>query len=255
MQELHKTDDTRRELLANVSHDLRTPLTTLQTHLEVVSMKDDLPSSERRTYIAVALQQCQRLVRLVEQLVELAKLDAQQVVLSPEPFQLAELAQDVVCKCVPSACRCRVTLSFEPPQQSVPLVMGDVALIERVLDNLLENAMRHARADGRVTVSLAPASQKVRVAVHDTGSGIPANERSRVFDRFYRGDKSRSSQSGYAGLGLSIARSILELHGGSIDFVSGANEGTTFFFELPTATVTGSAGERRQASHRKAAAG
>ncbi len=242
MQELHKTDDLRRELLANVSHDLRTPLTTCQTHLETLSMKDDLSADERRKYFAVALQQCRRLVRLVDQLLELAKLDARQMTFSPEPFQLAELAQDVVLKFARSPRR-DITLTFEPPSQRVPLVVGDVALIERVFENLLENGLRHARAGGRVTVSLTSGSKVVRVVVHDTGAGIPEGERDRVFDRFYRGDKSRSSESGYAGLGLSIARAILELHGGSIDFVSTAADGTTFFFELRTAAAVGATRE------------
>ncbi len=253
MQELHKTDDLRRELLANVSHDLRTPLTTCQAHLETLAMKDDLSADERRTYLAVALQQCRRLVRMVDQLLELAKLDARQMTFSPEPFQLAELAQDIVLKFARSPRR-GVTLALEPPPQNVPLVVGDIALIERVLDNLLENAVRHARAGGRVTVSLTPGSQTVRVAVHDTGTGIPEGERDRVFDRFYRGDKSRSSESGYAGLGLSIARAILELHGGFIDFVSAAADGTTFFFALPTAAAVGAAREAPRDLPRRGAA-
>jgi two-component system OmpR family sensor kinase len=233
MQELHKTDDMRRELLANVSHDLRTPLTTLQTHLETLSMKDDLAGQEQRNYLAIALQQCRRLVKLVDQLLELAKLDARQMPFAPEPFHLAELAQDVVLKSTLSARRAGVTLSMEPPHAEVPLVMGDVALIERVLDNMLENAIRYARTGGSVTVSVKPEAQLVRLAVHDTGSGIPESERERVFDRFYRGEKHRSTASGHAGLGLSIARGILELHGRSIDFASAPDSGTTFFFELP----------------------
>lgn len=253
MQELHKTDESRRELLANVSHDLRTPLATLQTHLETLSMKDDLSADVRRTYLAVALHQCRRLVRLVDQLLELAKLDAKQMTFSPEPFQLAELAQDVVLKFSRSS-RPGVTLTFEPPPQRVPLVVGDIALIERVFDNLLENALRHARAGGRVTVSLTPGSQAVRVSVHDTGLGIPEGERDRVFDRFYRGDKSRSSESGHAGLGLSIARGILELHGGFIDFVSAAAEGTTFFFVLPIAAAGGASWELRREGPRQGTA-
>jgi len=256
MQELHKTDDMRRELVTNVSHDLRTPLTSLQAHLETLSMKDDLSNAERRTYVAITLQQCRRLVGLVDQLLELAKLDARQMTFAPEPFQLAELAQDVVLKYASTARRSAVTLAFEPPTQNVPLVIGDIALIERVLDNLLENAVRHARTGGRVTVSLTPGPTAVRVAVHDTGSGIPEGERERVFDRFYRGDKSRSSQSGYAGLGLSIARGILELHGRAVDFVSAADEGTTFFFELPTAPrAEAGPGLSREGLRRGAAAG
>lgn len=234
MHELQKTDDMRRELLANVSHDLRTPLTTLQVHLETLSLKEDLPVEERRGLLAVTVGQCRRLVRLVEQLLELAKLDARQVAISSESFQLAELVQDIVMKFALTARRAGVALSIERVD-NVPLVRADIALIERVIDNLIENAVRYAATDGRVTVRLTPASQAVRVEVHDTGPGIPDSERERVFDRFYRGDKSRSSESGHSGLGLSIARSILELHGCSIDFVSGPEEGTTFFFELPAA--------------------
>lgn len=232
MQELHKTDEMRRELLANVSHDLRTPLTTLQAHLETLSIKDDLSADERRTYLATTLQQCRRLVKLVEQLIELAKLDARHVTMSPEPFQLAELVHDVALKFALMARRMGVTLRVEPPQ-STPLVLGDIALIERVVDNLIDNALRYAGSGGAVTVRVTLRPQAVRIEVHDTGPGIPESERARVFDRFYRGDRSRSSESGHAGLGLSIARSILDLHGQSIDFVSAPGQGTTFFFELP----------------------
>jgi two-component system, OmpR family, sensor kinase len=243
MGELRRTDDTRRELLANVSHDLRTPLATLQAHLEMLSLKEDLSGEERRTYLAVTLQQCRRLVRLVEQLLEVAKLDARQIAFSPEPFQLAELVQDVALKCALAARRGGVTLIAEPPPGGVPLVIGDVGLIERVLDNLVENALRHARSGGRVTLRLTPTEQAVRVSIHDTGPGIPEEQRSRVFDRFYRGDQTRSSESGHAGLGLSIARGILELHGQAIDFVTGPEEGTTFFFELPVVSPERSSSE------------
>lgn len=255
MQELQKTDDMRRELLANVSHDLRTPLTTLQVHLETLSLKEDLPVEERRGLLAVTVGQCRRLVRLVEQLLELAKLDARQVTASLEPFQLAELVQDIVMEFELTARRAGVALSVERVG-NVPLVMADIALIERVIDNLIENAVRYAAAGGRVTVRLKPGSQAVRVEVHDTGPGIPDSERERVFDRFYRGDKSRSSESGHAGLGLSIVRSILELHGCSIDFVSGPDKGTTFFFELPAAVVSNASNEGLDTlPHRHTAAG
>lgn len=236
MQELHKTDDMRRELLANVSHDLRTPLTTLQTHLETLTLKDMLSADEQREYLAVALQQCRRLVRLIDQLLELAKLDARQVPFSPEAFQLAELVQDVVVKSTLAARRVGVTLTMEAPPPDLALVTGDIALIERVLDSLLENAIRFAREGGGVTVRVQREPRSLRVSVHDTGGGIPEAARARVFERFYRGDKSRPSDSGYAGLGLSIARGILELHGRSIDFVSTAEQGTTFFFDLPIAS-------------------
>lgn len=257
MEELQRTDEMRRELLANVSHDLRTPLTTLQAHLETLSLKEDLSGEERRTYLAVSLQQCHRLVSLVEQLLEVAKLDAGQVTISPEPFQLAELVHDVAMKCALSACRSGIGLSVEPPSQGLPLVVGDIGLIERVLDNLVDNALRYAQTGGHVTLRLTPSAYTVRASVHDTGPGIPEGERCRVFDRFYRGDRSRSSESGNAGLGLSIARGILELHGRHIDFVSSPEEGTTFFFELPIAASDDLAPESAQETPRRgiAAAG
>lgn len=237
MRELQKTDEMRRELVSNVSHDLRTPLATLQAHLETLSMGDGLPAEERRRYLAVSLQQCRRLIRLVEQLLEVASLDAGQVAIAPEPFQLGELAHDLVTKWSMAARRAGVAIGVEQPKEGVPPVVGDPALIGRVIDNLVNNALRHAGAGGRVTMHLMPQRNTVRMAVHDSGSGIPDEERGRVFDRLYRGDKSRSSESGDAGLGLSIARGILELHGRTIDFVSGPPEGTTFFFELPVAVA------------------
>lgn len=252
MSELRETDSMRRDLLANVSHDLRTPLTTLQAHLELLSMKEDLAREERRAYLATTLQQCRRLVKLVEQLLEIAKLDAHQVTLSPEPFQLAELVQDTVMKFGLAARRSAVNLSVEQPP-SVPLVHADLALIGRVIDNLIDNALRHAGSGGQVTVRLVPTAHSVRLEIHDTGPGIPESERKRVFEHFYRGDKSRSSESGHSGLGLSIARGILELHGAVIDFVSDPNAGTTFFFELPTVQLDGN-GQLARASSRESAA-
>jgi signal transduction histidine kinase len=192
-------------------------------------------------------------VKLVEQLLELAKLDARHVAMSPEPFQLAELVHDVVLKFALSARRMGVTLQVEPPQ-GTPLVLGDIALIERVVDNLLDNALRYAGPGGGVTVRMSSRHQAMRVEVHDTGPGIPESERIHVFDRFYRGDKSRSSESGHAGLGLSIARSILELHGQSIDLVSAAGQGTTFFFELPVVAAHAPATESASLLSRPGAA-
>ena len=149
-RELAKSDDILRELLANVSHDLRTPLTTLQMQLETLSLKGDLPEEDRRERLAVALQQSRRLGTLTGQLLELAQLDAGQVAYSPEPFQLADLAQDMVLAYELKARKARVALTLGPPAGELPLVMGDIALVGRVLDILLENAIRHAGANGRV---------------------------------------------------------------------------------------------------------
>lgn len=235
MQELGKNDAILRELLANISHDLRTPLATLQAQLETLALKSRLPDGELREGLAVALSQSRRLGTLTGELLELAELDAGQVPYSPERFQIAELLQDAVLSHELEARRAGVTLRFQPAGHEVPLVLGDITLLGRVLNTLLENAVRYAGANGQVTVGLDPAPQRVRVWVQNSGPGIPAAERERVFERFYRGDKSRSTQTGAAGLGLAIARGILALHGRSIDYTSSPGEGTRFYFGLPVA--------------------
>jgi len=234
MQQLQRTDEGRRELVANVSHDLRTPLTSLQAHLETLALKEDLPPGERQSYLTIALRQTRRLISLVEELLELAKLDAGQTSIAVDPFQLAELVYDVVMKFELEAKARPLTLGVEVPH-AVPLVRGDIAMIERVLDNLIENALRYTPPRGRITVRIIRESSAARVEVANTGPPIPESQRLRIFERFFRGDPSRSSASGHAGLGLSIAHEILKLHGQSIE-CSTSEEGTTFFFALPTTT-------------------
>ena len=234
MRDLHNTDDQRRGLLTSLSHDLRTPLTTLQANLELLVAKESLSDEERRAHAGVSLQQCRRVVTLVEQMLELARLDARQVPCTPEPFQLAELAQDVAMKRELDARRAGVAIEIEPPH-GMPLVLGDIRLIERVIDSLLDNAVRFAGSPGRVTIRLGRTDGKVRLEIHNTGPGIPAADRDRLFEHFFRGDKSRSTASGNAGLGLSIVRAVLELHHSQIGFSSSAQDGTRFHFELPVA--------------------
>ncbi len=238
VRELRRTDEIRRRLLDDVSHDLRTPLATLQAHLEALAEAEASPVAERRQYLDVSLLQCRRLVRLVEQVLEVARLDARQVPISPEPFQLGDIVQDAVVTCRSAARSLGVEVGVEQPPGGVPLVVGDIVLIGRAVDNLVDNAVRHAGSDGRVTLRLTPRQNAIRLDVHDSGPGIPESERDRVFDSFYRGDASRSPETGRSGLGLSIARGILELHGGTIEFECSRAGGTTFFFELPIAAAT-----------------
>jgi len=234
MEALRETDRMRRDMVANISHDLRTPLTTLQAHLDSLALKDrDLAPAERSQYLDTAISQCRRLIRLVGQLLELAKLDAGQVVPQKEPFQLAELMQDIAQELALSATSKEVVLHTDY-SSSLPLVIGDISLIERVMDNLIENAIRHTPAGGRVTFRATAARRDyVRVDVEDSGAGISPEEQARIFDRFYRGDPSRSGDSAHAGLGLAIVRSILELHGSTITIQSQPGRGARFSFELP----------------------
>jgi len=231
VQRLQETDSQRRELVANVSHDLRTPLASLQGYLETLRLKgEELGREEQLHYLEVAHRHCRHLGRLVDELFDLARLDANEVQPALEPFSLPELVQDVVHKFELRAGQREVILQADY-DADLPFVVGDIALIERVLDNLIENALRHTPAGGMVTVAVQPVGEALAVQVIDTGSGIPAEDLPYIFDRFYQSDKMRTR--GGAGLGLAIARRIVELHGRTIRAASSRGSGTTFAFDLP----------------------
>lgn len=230
---LKENDRLRRELVANVSHDLRTPLTALQGYLETMQL-DTASEAEKRSYLAIATKHSTRLGQLVSELFELAKLDANAATLHEEAFSLAELVQDVVGELQLAARQQGVTLRADVHTR--PFVLADVGLLERVLENLLDNALQHTPEGGTVTVSLTPTGGSVRVAVEDTGSGIPAAELPYVFERYYRASRSRDGATAGAGLGLAISKRMLELHEVSLRAASQEGVGSTFWFEMKVVT-------------------
>ena len=231
MRTLEKTDRARRELMANISHDLRTPASSIHGYLQRLLAKEaDLKREERVRYLQIALGGAERLNHLVHELFELAKLDAPDVVVHPEPFSIADLAQDVVQKLQILAERTGVALSVEQPA-SLPLVLGDIGLIERALENLLDNAMHATPSGGSVQVVLTNTVLGVEVRVKDNGCGIPREELPFVFDRFRRVGESRGGAGG-AGLGLAITKRIVDLHSSSLRVDSEAGLGTAFTFHL-----------------------
>ncbi len=236
MEKIKKSDTLRRELVANVSHDLRTPLATLQGYIETLLLKDDhLTHSERKNYLHIAIKHCERLSQLVEELFELARLDSQETKPHCEPFNLRELIQDVTQKFQLKAEKKNVTITTDIGKE-LPFVVADIKLIERVLENLIENAMRHTPSGGKVRVALMSDRREIAVEVSDTGDGISPKELPHIFERFYQLDKSRNSSPGTAGLGLAICKRVLELHGRSISVSSQLGSGTTFAFNLPAET-------------------
>jgi len=225
------TASARRDLVANVSHDLRTPLVAMRGYLEVLATRgEQLPAEQRQGYVAIALRQCEQLGRLVDALFELAQLDFKGAALARESFALAELASDVVQKFALAAAEAGVDLASEAAP-GLPLVDADLGLIERVLDNLIDNALRHTPAGGAVRITIEAVGNDVRVRVADTGAGIDAADLPHVFDRHWRGSASRRARG--AGLGLAIARRIVELHGTTIEVESEPARGTCFTFSLP----------------------
>lgn len=253
MQELRDADRMRRELIANVSHDLRSPLASIQGYLETVHIKDDaLDAEERQRYVETALRNAERLNTLVSSLFDLSKLETKQVEPQRESFPIAELVQDVVLQYRPQAEDAGIRLRADVPDRHAR-VCADIGMIERVLTNLIDNALHYTPSDGRVDVRMEEVSQKVppagdgaqdrrvRIAVADTGPGIPVDDLPHVFERFYRVDKSRDRNRGGAGLGLAIAYTIIDLHGETLRVDSVVGEGTTFHFSLPPASESGDA--------------
>ncbi len=230
IQEIKNNDRLRRDLIANISHDLRSPLASIQGYLETIMIKEEkLSSTERRDYLEIVYKNFQRLNRLVDDLLELSKLDAKQIKPKPEHFSIAELTQDVVLKFKPQAEKQHITIHSDFPS-GIPIVEGDIGMIERALSNLLDNALIYTPEKGTVTVELQDKEKKVSVKVTDNGKGISDTDLPRVFDRFYRADKSRSTEG--TGLGLAITKKIIDAHHGEITVQSHLNKGTTFQFEL-----------------------
>lgn len=234
VKKLQANDVQRRELIANVSHDLRTPLASMRGYLETVLLKQGTISvEEQRNYIEVAAKQSERLAKLVANLFELTKLEVSEDALNSEPFSVAELAQDVVQKFELPAAQKDVTVSAEITG-AIPMVIGDISLIERVLENLIDNALRHCTSRAAIRVRVQRVHDQVEVKVTDTGTGIAAEDLPKVFDRFYQSERNQGGNSG-AGLGLAITKRILDIHGAHIKVESVLGSGTTFRFSLPIA--------------------
>lgn len=231
-RELSKADQLRRELIANVSHDLRTPLATMQGYLETLLLKQHtLPAETTDEYLRIATSSSQQLSNLVEELFELARLDSVETVVFSEPFSIAELIQDIAQKFKLRAEEMKIRLETRF-NKNTPMVVGDIAMLQRALENLIENALKHTPENGCIRLAFVPQSENVTIKISDTGCGIPENEIEHIFERFYRLDKSRRSGSN-AGLGLAITKRILDLHGSKIDVTSAVNKGTTFSFNMP----------------------
>ncbi|WP_041522286.1 sensor histidine kinase [Gilvimarinus agarilyticus] len=235
LQCLEQTDRLRRELVSNVSHDLRTPLASMQGYLETLAIRDDkLSDTDRTRYVKIAYTHCRRLTRLVQELFELSKLDTGRTELTRETFFLAELLQDVVQKFELKAQQRDIALQADFSGKPYA-VTADIALMERVFENLIENALCYTPDGGRVAVTLAAQDDAVAVAVEDTGIGVAQDKLPRIFERYYQAKGPRYAQGDGTGLGLAIVKRILDLHHCEISVSSQEGRGTCFSFELPRA--------------------
>lgn len=233
LNELKSTEKLRRELIANISHDLRTPLAVIHGYMETMIMKeedDSLQPADRKKYIEIVLKNTERLKKLVSELFELSKLEAKQVKPKLEPFFLQELVMDTYHRYKVLADQKQVRLSANI-DKNLPLVEADLSMIERVLQNLLDNALKFTDEGDDIEISIKNAEGKVQVDIKDSGIGIAEEEVEQVFTRYKKYKTTTHNKEGM-GLGLAIVKKMLELHHSDIKLVSQLNKGTTFSFKL-----------------------
>lgn len=231
IDKISATDKFRQELIANISHDLRTPLSIMQGYVETLMMKkEQLSATDREKYLAIVYDSNRKLSVLVEQLFQYAKLEANLVTPQKEAFMISELASDIMMAYQLKADEKGIRLKLETPD-NLPLVFADISLTERVLQNLLDNAFKYTPAGGTITILLRETNAGVKVAVADTGIGIVPEDLKHIFER-YKQMHPRSTESKGMGIGLAIVKKILELHQAVIEVSSVPGKGTTFNFEL-----------------------
>jgi two-component system phosphate regulon sensor histidine kinase PhoR len=230
--ELRRAERLRRELTANISHELRTPLTSIKGFTETLLEGAIADEEACRRFLAIIDSEAARLMKLVDDLMDLSRLESRAVSMEPAPVRLDALVTGALSGMRPQADRRRITLreTTDPA-----IVMADRDRILQVLTNLLDNAIKFTPEGGTVDVSVTSTPAGAVVSVTDTGRGIPADDLPRIFNRFYRVDRSRARGAGGTGLGLAIAKHIVEAHGGRISVASRVDAGSTFAFTLPLA--------------------
>jgi signal transduction histidine kinase len=239
VEQLRQIDSKRRILLADLSHDLRTPLANLQGYIETLALNaDSLSAVDRNHFVDISLKNAKNLKHLVDQIFELAYLEGGQVTLNQEPFPLGELLHDVAAKFALKANHKNISLSVNPDQFDYQ-VFADIGKLERVLTNLLENAIRHTPESGQVQINVSAihhlGNEKLRVDIRDSGIGISDKEIAFIFDARYQATNTERDNCVHAGLGLAISRKLMALLESDLLVESQLGIGTCFSFELKMA--------------------
>lgn len=227
---LQQAEEARRAMTADIAHELRTPLAVQRANLE--ALQDGVYPLTAEN-LATVIEQNHLLTRLVDDLRTLALADAGQITLERTPTDFTTLVGRVMERFQPQAVSQQVKLSFIPPANLIPAVSADPVRLEQVITNLLSNALRYTPTGGQIELSTTSAGNSVRLSIHDSGPGIPDQALPYIFERFYRGDKSRTRAEGGTGLGLAIARQLARLHGGDLTATNHAEGGALFTLILP----------------------
>jgi len=228
---IRKLEAVRRDFVANVSHELRTPLTIIGGFAETLQ-DPEVPAARRAEFAKTIFSNTQRMQRIVDELLDLSRIETGHWRPRPEAIHIADVAAEVVARNAATAKSKSVTLdtSIDPDAQTI---FADRTALEQILLNLVENALRHTGEGGRIAIETSPESDGVSLIVSDTGSGIPPEHLPRIFERFYRADSGRSREAGGTGLGLAIVRHLVEAHGGMVRAGSVVGAGTTIRIFFP----------------------
>jgi two-component system, OmpR family, sensor histidine kinase SaeS len=234
-RERERLDTQRVELTASISHDLRTPLASVRAMAEALADGVVDEEKERARYYALIQREIERLDRMIGDLFDLAQIDAGALRLEKRPLPLQEIVSEVVEGMRPQAERSGIDLRFETESESLPEVELDGARFERAVANLVRNAIQHTPEGGEIRAVLRQDASWLALSVSDNGEGFDASQAEQVWNRFYRGDKSRGRHGSGdgAGLGLSIVRGFVEAHGGKVECTSAPGKGATFTVRLP----------------------
>ena len=234
IRELKETDEFRKELIGNVSHDLRTPVASIQGYAETLILKkDQISPEEQLKYLKIIYSSCERLRKLVSDLFDLSKLQTNQVRLNSERFPIAELISDIANKYRIISQKKGISINTFLPTDN-PIVEADILLIDRVLQNLIDNAIKFCKEGDYINIVISSEAQgKVEISIADSGEGIKPDELPYIFERYYKGRQYSES----TGLGLAIVKRIIDLHHSDIRVFSQPGKGTSFLFHLPIIAV------------------
>ncbi len=230
-QQLEQVDSARQEFVSNVSHELKTPLSSIKVLSESILLQEDMPTEMYREFLQDINSEVDRMTNIINDLLSLVKMDYKEAAIIIEETDLCQLLTEIMKRLKPLSDKKNITLSLEIVREMV--IEADAVKINLALSNLVENAIKYTPEGGEVTVTLDGDHQNSFITVEDTGIGISEEEQSKIFNRFYRVDKTRDRETGGTGLGLAITHSAVILHNGSIKVDSALGEGSTFIIRLP----------------------
>ncbi|BCE02257.1 sensor histidine kinase [Marinicellulosiphila megalodicopiae] len=231
--QLQQLDTQRKGLLADLSHDLRTPLASLTGYLETLNIQEDLSEEQKKQFIDVAMKNAKQLTTLIDQLFELAYLEGGQVKLHKEHINLSEFLGDIIAKFQLQLNEKNIQLNFDADDHHL-IIFTDIEKFERIISNIVDNAIRHSKHDDSITVSFSQHKHQCIIKIKDTGVGIASEELSYIFDARYQASNSQNKANKNVGLGLAITKNLAALLEGTIQVKSELGKGTEFSFTLPT---------------------